>query len=58
MELLKKVLSARYIIAIILTIVFSYKELTGTTSTEFITVYSMIMTFYFVAKKRGDGVEN
>lgn len=45
---LEKILSIKRIIAFILTCVFAYMSVTGEIkSTEFITIFSMIVAFYF-----------
>lgn len=47
-DLIIKLLSIKRIIAFILTLVFSYMAITGEVkSTEFITIFSMIIAFYF-----------
>ncbi|KXA05909.1 hypothetical protein [Clostridium perfringens] len=47
-DLIVKLLSIKRIIAFILTLVFSYMAITGEVkSTEFITIFSMIIAFYF-----------
>lgn len=48
MDLITKLLSIKRIIAFILTLVFSYLAATGKVqSTEFITIFSMVIAFYF-----------
>lgn len=62
-ELLKqiaKLLKVKSIITIILTIAFVVQTCTGTLDKDFVTMYSMVMTFYFVNqaaenKSGGDG---
>ncbi len=46
-RLLNKVTSARWVIAIIMTIVFAILACTNRITTEFITIYTMIIAFYF-----------
>ncbi|MCX0388849.1 hypothetical protein ACSXCJ_09465 [Clostridium perfringens] len=47
-DLIVKLLSIKRIIAFILTLVFSYMAIIGEIkSTEFITIFSMIIAFYF-----------
>ncbi|AUN22501.1 hypothetical protein RSJ22_14060 [Clostridium botulinum] len=46
-RLLRKVTSARWLIAVILTIVFAILAIRNTLNTEFITIYTMIIAFYF-----------
>lgn len=48
LDLVTKLLSIKRVIAFILTLVFSYMAVTGQVkSTEFITIFSMIVAFYF-----------
>lgn len=48
LDLLTKLLSIKRVIAFILTLVFSYMSITGQVkSTEFITIFSMVIAFYF-----------
>ncbi|MGN2371950.1 hypothetical protein ACTFJW_18245 [Clostridium cagae] len=46
-RLLNKVTSARWLIAIIMTIVFAILACTNKLTTEFITIYTMVIAFYF-----------
>lgn len=47
-DLIIKLLSIKRVIAFILTLVFSYMAVIGEIkSTEFITIFSMIIAFYF-----------
>ncbi|EOT2960294.1 hypothetical protein CYK67_05185 [Clostridium perfringens] len=47
-DLILKLLSIKRVIAFILTLVFSYMAIKGEIkSTEFITIFSMIIAFYF-----------
>lgn len=46
-RILAKVTSARWLIAVIMTIVFAGLAFTNRLSTEFITIYTMIIAFYF-----------
>ncbi|MBN1046164.1 hypothetical protein DVW08_12495 [Clostridium botulinum] len=46
-RLLNKITSARWLIAVIMTIVFAVLAFTNRLSTEFITIYTMIIAFYF-----------
>ena len=46
-RILQKALSARWIIAVILTIVFAVLAITGRLSTEFLSVYTLVIAFYF-----------
>ena len=61
-DLITKLLSIKRVIAFILTLVFSYMAITGQVqSTEFITIFSMVIAFYFgssVAKNANVDKEN
>ncbi|MBO0575087.1 hypothetical protein EXQ42_09420 [Clostridium botulinum] len=46
-RILKKITSARWLIAIIMTIVFAILAIKNTLNTEFITIYTMVVAFYF-----------
>ncbi|NFN93599.1 hypothetical protein FDB28_05730 [Clostridium botulinum] len=46
-RLLNKVTSARWLIAVIMTIVFAVLAIRNTITTEFITIYTMVIAFYF-----------
>lgn len=47
-DLITKLLSIKRVIAFILTLVFSYMAIKGEIkSTEFITIFSMVIAFYF-----------
>ena len=46
-KIINKILSAKFLIAVILTIVFSVLALKNNLSTEFVTIYTMVVTFYF-----------
>ncbi|EES49372.1 hypothetical protein NE172_02175 [Clostridium botulinum] len=46
-RLLNKITSARWLISVIMTIVFAVLAFTNRLSTEFITIYMMIIAFYF-----------
>jgi hypothetical protein len=46
-RILRKVTSARWLIAVILTIVFAILSVKNTLNTEFITIYTMVIAFYF-----------
>jgi len=56
-RILKKVTSARWLIAVILTIVFAILAVKNILNTEFITIYTMVIAFYF-SKERTDNIEN
>ncbi|EKO1913632.1 hypothetical protein PZQ55_002720 [Clostridium botulinum] len=46
-RMLRKITSARWLIAVIMTIVFSVLAIKNTLNTEFITIYTMVVAFYF-----------
>lgn len=46
-RILQKCLSARWLIAVIMTIVFAVLAFTNRLSTDFITIYTMVIAFYF-----------
>lgn len=46
-RIINKVTSARWLIAVIMTIVFAVLAFTNRLSTEFITIYTMVIAFYF-----------
>lgn len=46
-RIINKVTSARWLIAVIMTIVFAVLAFTNRLSTDFITIYTMIIAFYF-----------
>lgn len=46
-RLLSKITSARWLISVIMTIVFAVLAITDRLSTEFITIYTMVIAFYF-----------
>lgn len=50
-RIILKITSARFLITIILTIVFALLVMNGVPPTEFTTIYGMIITYYF-AKDR------
>ena len=48
MEILKKLLQVKKLIALVLTIVFSVLAIRGDiSSSEFLTIFSMVIAFYF-----------
>ena len=49
MKRLTNLLSVKSIVTIILTSVFAYMTVKGTIPSEFQTIYSMVITFYFVS---------
>lgn len=46
-RILQKILSARWLIAVILTVVFAILACTGKLSTEFLSVYTLVIAFYY-----------
>ncbi|WP_252217730.1 hypothetical protein [Clostridium sp. VAP41] len=46
-RVLTKITSARWLIAVIMTIVFAVLAIRNTITTEFITIYTMVIAFYF-----------
>ena len=54
-KILNKLLSARFLVTIILTIVFAVLAFMGGLTTEFITIYTMIVTFYFSRERNNKG---
>ncbi|ACQ51544.1 membrane protein [Clostridium botulinum] len=46
-RVLNKITSARWLIAVIMTIVFAILAIRNTLNTEFITIYTMVVAFYF-----------
>ncbi|EQC1537561.1 hypothetical protein [Clostridium botulinum] len=46
-RVLNKITSARWLIAVIMTIVFAILAIKNTLNTEFITIYTMVVAFYF-----------
>lgn len=56
-RILQKCLSARWLIAVIMTIVFAVLACTSRLSTEFLSVYTLVIAFYF-NKERENSKEN
>lgn len=46
-RIINKITSARWLIAVIMTIVFAVLSITNRLSTDFITIYTMVLAFYF-----------
>ncbi len=46
-RLINKITSARWLIAVIMTVVFAVLAIKNTITTEFITIYTMVIAFYF-----------
>ena len=46
-EKLKNLLSVKSIVTILLTLVFAYQSVIGAISQDFMTVYAVIIAFYF-----------
>lgn len=53
-RVLTKITSARWLIAVIMTIVFAVLAVKNTLNTEFVTIYTMVIAFYF-SKDRKEG---
>ena len=54
---LSNLLCVKSIVTLVLTGVFAFLAVTGTVSQEFMTIYTMIMGFYFGTQTaKGDGV--
>ncbi|NFO46519.1 hypothetical protein FDB40_06240 [Clostridium botulinum] len=53
-RLLNKITSARWLIAVIMTIVFAVLAFTNRLSTEFITIYTMVIAFYFSKDRKNN----
>ena len=49
---LNELISVEGIVTIILTIVFAFMCYNGKVSSEFLTIYAMIITFYFSSSKK------
>lgn len=49
-EILLNLLDIKSIVTVALTVIFGYLLVTEKLSTEFMTVYSMVITFYFANK--------
>ena len=59
MEILKKLLQVKKIIALILTIVFSILALKGEVkANEFLTVFSVVIAFYFGARSTRQAINH
>lgn len=46
-KIINKLLSAKFLMTLILTIVFSILAFKNELTTEFVTIYTMVVTFYF-----------
>lgn len=44
---LSNLLSVKSIVTLVLTVVFAYQSVTGTISQDFMTIYAVIIAFYF-----------
>lgn len=47
MTRLGNLLSVKSIVTLVLTVVFAYQAITGTISQDFMTIYAVIIAFYF-----------
>lgn len=54
-RIVTKLTSGRFLITVILTIVFAVLAINNRLSTEFLTIYTMLVAFYF-GKERQDSV--
>ncbi|KFX55836.1 membrane protein [Clostridium botulinum] len=54
-RVLNKITSARWLIAVVMTIVFAVLAFTNRLSTEFITVYVVIINYYFYKERESIG---
>ncbi|ACO87240.1 hypothetical protein [Clostridium botulinum] len=52
---LRKITSARWLIAVMMTIVFAILAIRNTLNTEFLTIYTMIIAFYFSKDRKEVG---
>ncbi len=52
---LRKITSARWFIAVMITIVFAILAIRNTLNTEFLTIYTMIIAFYFSKDRKEVG---
>ena len=55
-RLVQKLTSARFLIVLILTIVFAIITIGGNITSEFLTIYTMVVSFYFT-KSRDENKE-
>lgn len=56
-RIVRKLTSARFVIALILTVTFAVLSLNGKLSTEFTTIYTAVTVFYFT-RDRETAIEN
>ncbi|MHB7978921.1 hypothetical protein CF067_00945 [Clostridium sporogenes] len=54
-RVLRKITSARWLIAVIMTIVFAILSIKNTINIEFITIYTMVIAFYFSKDRKEVG---
>ncbi|MBD5640349.1 hypothetical protein HYI18_17450 [Clostridium botulinum] len=54
-RVLRKITSARWLTAVIMTIVFAILSIKNTINTEFITIYTMVIAFYFSKDRKEVG---
>ncbi|WP_061330187.1 hypothetical protein [Clostridium botulinum] len=52
---LRKITSARWLIAVMMIIVFAILAIRNTLNTEFLTIYTMIIAFYFSKDRKEVG---
>ncbi|KEH93067.1 membrane protein [Clostridium botulinum C/D str. BKT12695] len=53
-RILNKITSARWLIAVIMTLVFAILAIKNNLSTEFITIYTMVIAFYFSKDRKNN----
>ena len=51
MNILNKILSARYIVVLLTTLAFCYLAITKNLTTEFTTIYIVIINYYFYKER-------
>ena len=57
-EALVNLLKIKSIVTIITTLVFAYQAITGTISQDFMTIYAVIIAFYFGTQYQKDKTDN
>lgn len=57
-RVVRKLTSARFIVALILTITFAILALNGNLSTEFTTIYTAVTVFYFTRDRETTAIED
>lgn len=54
-QLLRRLVSVKSLVTLILTLVFSVLALRGEVGKDFMTIYTVVITFYFSAQASGPG---